>query len=277
MTIDAHQHFWRYNSSAYAWINEELNLLQRDFMPPGLEILFRQNGIDGCVAVEARGSELENSFLLELAREFHFIKGVVGWLDLRAGQLSTRLDYYRQFPAIKGFRYNVQMEEDVNFLLRPKWLTGMQVLASFDFTFDLLVFPHQLGAALELAKRFPNQQFVIDHLAKPYIKDGFFDGWAVLMKAMAVLPNVWCKVSGMVTEANWSGWKYEDFVPYLSHLFECFGPGRLMFGSDWPVCLLAAEYGQVKGILERFMEPLSEEAKQKVWADNAIEFYQLNA
>ncbi|MCO6489987.1 MAG: amidohydrolase family protein [Phaeodactylibacter sp.] len=275
MIIDAHHHLWKYQPEEYPWISEALNPLMKDFLPEALEKVLQKNSIRYCVAVEARATEKENEFLIALARKHAFIKGVVGWLDLRAEGLEEKLEHYAQFPVLKGFRYNVQEETDNNFLLRPGWLKGMEAFGKYHFTFDLLVYPHQLGAALELARRFPGQKFVIDHLAKPYVKDGYFDGWAILMKALSELPNVWCKVSGMVTEADWKNWKYEDFLPYLSHVFECFGAKRLMFGSDWPVCLLAASYRQVKDIVENFLAPLSAEDKQSIWADTAIDFYQL--
>jgi L-fuconolactonase len=276
MVIDAHQHFWRYEPAAYPWITAELAPLQRDFLPADLAPLLRENGVTGCIAVEARAADEENEFLLELANQYAFIKGVVGWLDLRTDGLAEKLDHYAQASLLKGFRYNVQVEPDPNFLLRPDWLAGMKVLAGYSFTFDLLIFPHQLGAALELAQRFPEQRFVIDHLAKPYVKDGFFAGWAVLIAKLGELPNVWCKVSGLVTEADWDNWTYADLEPYLSHLFASFPAKRLMFGSDWPVCRLAGRYGRVKGVVERFLATRPAEDQRWVWGQTASDFYQLN-
>ncbi|HMQ49046.1 MAG TPA: amidohydrolase family protein [Saprospiraceae bacterium] len=274
--IDAHQHFWHFQAAEYPWISDELRLLQRDFLPEELALLYRENGISGCVAVEARGSERENLFLLDLAEKNDFIKGIVGWMDLRFSDLEQRLSAYADQPKIKGFRYPVQAEADVNFLLRPEWLRGMEVLGRFNYCFDLLIFPHQLGAALELVRRFPEQRFVLDHLAKPYIKDGFMDGWQAQMEALAQLPNVWCKISGMVTEADWSGWHYADLLPYLDVVFGTFGSDRLMFGSDWPVCTLAAPYEKVKDILARYLVPFTKEARVCIWAGNARECYQLS-
>lgn len=273
--IDAHQHFWHFQADEYAWIGDELSLLRRDFLPEELAAIYQKNGVRGCVAVEARGSETENAFLLELAEKHDFIKGIVGWMDVRFPDLENRLLAYADQPKIKGFRYNAQVEADVNFLLRPAWLKGMGVLGQFDYSFDLLVFPHQLGAALEVVRRFPRQRFVLDHLAKPYIKEGFIDGWKAQLKALAQLPNVWCKVSGLVTEADWNKWQYEDLLPYLDAAFDAYGTNRLMFGSDWPVSLLAAPYEKVKGVLDRYLLHYSEEEQQRIWASNAKECYQL--
>lgn len=275
MRIDAHQHFWQYQVEEYDWITGEISILQRDFLPPELKLLLERHAIDGCIAVEARGSEKENSFLLDLAEKHSIIKGVVGWLDLRSTKVEGRLKYYAHFPKLKGFRYNVQVEKDPNFLLRQEWIRGMKQLEKTNFTFDILIFPHQLSAALELVRQFPDQKFVIDHLAKPYIKDGFYDGWALMMKEIGKQSNVWCKVSGMVTEADWENWSYEDFVPYLDLVFEAFGTERIMYGSDWPVCLLAAEYSEVVNIVETYIKDFSEEEKGKVFGENAETFYKI--
>ena len=275
MTIDSHQHFWRYDPIRYAWIDEQKAILKKDFLPAELWSIYQENAVDGCVAVQAEQSESETTFLIEQAAENDFIKGVVGWVDLRADQIAERLAHFAQFPKVKGFRHVVQDEQDHNFLLRPSFLRGIQALHAHKFTYDILIFPHQLGAALELIRLFPDQAFVIDHLAKPYIKDQFFDGWAVLMRSIAEFPNVSCKLSGMVTEANWKDWKYEDFLPYLNTIMEAFGTDRVMFGSDWPVCLLAGTYGEVKGIIDRFLDGSPKETKEAVMGLNAIKFYNL--
>ncbi len=273
MVIDAHQHFWKYDRIRHAWIDDSMTSLRRDFMPADLEPLLTAQSIDGCVAVQADQTEEETDFLLELAKQHAFIKGVVGWVDLRAENIEARLEHFSQFEKLKGFRHIVQGEADVNFLLRAPFRRGISRLQDFGFTYDVLVFPHQLGAVLEFVRAFPDQPFIIDHLAKPYIKDGFFDGWSTLMRAIARQENVWCKISGMVTEANWSNWKYDDFVPYLDLVFETFGPRRLIYGSDWPVCLLGGNYEEVKGIIDRYTASLSPGERQLLWGENAVAVY----
>ncbi len=275
MNIDAHQHFWNYQPEQYSWITSEMPQIRRDFTPEDLKPILEANDIHGCVAVQARQSPEETSYLMKLAKSHDFIKGVVGWVDLKSNKVESMLEYSSEYDQLKGFRHIVQEEKDPNFLLRPSFVRGISCLEKYGFTYDILVFPHQLGAALELVRKFPNQRFVIDHLAKPFIKDGFFDGWAALMQAIAKAPNVWCKVSGMVTEASWSHWKYEDFIPYFDLVFEAFGTDRLMFGSDWPVCLLAGDYGQVKNILDRYLTGQDTAIKEKVFGKNAIQFYDL--
>jgi L-fuconolactonase len=249
--------------------------LQRDFMPADLEKELRANGVAGCVAVQADQSEAETLFLLDLAEKHPFIQGVVGWVDLRSAGVESRLAHFAQYPKLKGFRHIVQGEADVNFMLRKEFLRGISFLGQYGFTYDILVYPHQLGAALELARRFPQQKFVIDHLAKPCIKDGFFDGWAVMMRELGQLGNIWCKLSGMVTEADWKHWAYGDLLPYLDHIFQVFQQEKLMFGSDWPVCLLAAGYGEVKGTLENYLDGIPSAEQARIFGGNAVDFYGL--
>lgn len=273
MVIDAHQHFWKFDPVRDSWIDDSMKILQRDFLPPELKTVFAENGVDGCIAVQADQSEAETQFLLDLAAQHDFIRGVVGWVDLRAENIADRLAYFRQYSKIKGFRHIVQGEADFNFMLRPAFKRGIAQLEQFGFTYDILIFPHQMGAALELVRAFPNQKFVIDHLAKPYIKDGFYEGWSALLRELGRCDNLWCKVSGLVTEADWARWQYEQFVPYLDLAFEAFGSDRLMYGSDWPVCLLGGSYGRVKGILEQYLEPFSRQERDKIWGENAGAFY----
>ncbi|WP_128544706.1 amidohydrolase family protein [Larkinella soli] len=274
MTIDAHQHFWFYDPERDTWITEEMQRIRRDFLPSDLEPVLKQNGIDGCVAVQAAQSEDETLFLVQLAQAYSFIRGVVGWVDLRAGNLYDRLEYFSQFEELKGFRHVVQAEPE-DFMTRPEFIRGVRQLTAFDFTYDILIYPNQLKAALHLVRAVPEVPFIIDHLAKPYIKDGRITTWANFMAAIAKQPNVLCKVSGMVTEADWKGWKKEDFYPYLDVVFENFGPDRVVFGSDWPVCLVAAEYEQMKGILDEYTARFDEETRRKVYGANAVKFYNL--
>lgn len=271
--LDTHVHFWQYNPVRDAWIDDSMKVLQRDFLPADLEPEHAAHGISGCVAVQADQSEAETHFLLQLAENHDFIKKVVGWTDLCSPDVAERLVYFSQFEKLAGFRHIVQGEADVNFLLRNDFCRGVSALAAHSFTYDILVFPHQLGAVLEFVRRFPNQKFVIDHLAKPYIWDGHYDGWATLMREIAKHENVYCKVSGMVTEADWQGWKYENFVPYLDLVTEAFGPQRLMFGSDWPVCLLGGSYGDVVGIVRRYFANFSAVEQAGVMGGNGVGFY----
>jgi L-fuconolactonase len=275
MVIDAHQHFWVYDGERDAWITEEMSVIRRNFFPENLIPLLAENNIDGCVAVQAAQSESETEFLLQLAEANDFIKGVVGWTDLRSPDLYDRLDFYAQYEKLSGFRHIVQAESD-DFLTRPDFINGVKALHAFDFTYDILIYPTQLEAALYFVRQMPEMKLVIDHLAKPYIKSGEIEAWARSMKALAAFPNVFCKVSGMVTEADWKNWKKEDFAPYLDVVFEEFGCERLMYGSDWPVCLVAGEYKDQKSILDNYLFSYTEEQKAMVMGGNAIRFYNLS-
>ncbi len=275
MIIDAHQHFWKYDSFKHAWIDDSMSVIRQDFMPSDLEKVYAKNGIDGCVAVQADQTLEETNFLLWLSAKYGFIKGVVGWVDLRADNVNEILEEYCQHEKIKGFRHIVQGETDHNFLLRPDFLRGISFLEKYDFVYDILIFPHQLGAALEFVKRFPHQKFVIDHIAKPYIKDGYFEGWAVLMKEIAKQENVHCKLSGMITEANFNSWTPDQINPYMDLVLNAFGSDRVMFGSDWPVCLVAGEYAQVKRLVTDFISKLSLIEQAQIMGTNAIQFYNL--
>lgn len=273
--IDSHQHFWKYNSQKHSWIDDEMADIRKDFLPGDIKVEFDKNQIEGCVAVQADQSLKENNFLLNLSKEHKFIKGVVGWVDFLSPNLMNDLEEYGEEPIVKGFRHIVQGEKDPNFLLRSKFLNGISKLKQFDFTYDILVFPHQLGAVLEFVKKFPNQKFIIDHIAKPYIKDGFFDGWAVLMREIGACQNVYCKISGMVTEADYKHWNYAQLQPYLEVVLESFGPKRICFGSDWPVCLVASDYKEVVSVATKFASSLSMNEQEDFWANNAIRFYNL--
>ncbi len=274
MTIDSHQHFWFYTSERDTWITDDMAVIQRDFLPADLEPVLKANGIDGCVAVQADQSEAETTLLVSLAGAYDFIKGVVGWVDLRATNLYDKLEAYSQYEEIKGFRHVAQAEPD-DFLMRPDVIRGIRQLTAFDFTYDILIYPSQLKAALHLVRELPDVKFVIDHLAKPYVKKGEITRWSNWMAEIAKQPNVHCKLSGLVTEADWHGWSKKDLFPYLDVAFEQFGPDRLMFGSDWPVCLVAADYTQVKTLIENYVEPWGEEVRAKVFGGNAVSFYNL--
>ncbi|WP_031428590.1 amidohydrolase family protein [Flavimarina sp. Hel_I_48] len=275
MILDSHQHFWNYEPVKHAWIDDTMNVIRQDFMPEMLKKEFDEYQIEGCIAVQADQNEAENEFLLNLAENNDFIKGIVGWVDLQSDSLEERLKYYDSQKKIKGFRHIVQAEKDPDFLLRKPFLAGISQLSNYNFTYDILVFPHQLGAVLEFVKKFPKQKFVIDHLAKPYIKDGFIEGWANQIKAIGACENVWCKLSGMITEADYKKWTYKDLDPYMNIVLEAFGPERILYGSDWPVCLVAGQYGEVLEVAKRFANSLSAQEQEQFWFKNAIEFYNL--
>lgn len=272
--IDAHQHFWQFDPVRDAWIDESMQVIRRDFLPEDLGPILAANQVDACIAVQADQSETETNFLLDLAAKHPFIKGVVGWLDLRADNIEERLAFFCENPALKGLRHIAQAEP-VDFLLRPDFQNGIKQLASFGLTYDLLVFQHQLPAAIELVRQFPEQAFVLDHLAKPPYSEGMNAQWKQHIKALASFPNVWCKLSGMVTETRDFQWKLADFDPFLEELLEAFGPQKLMYGSDWPVCLLAADYQQQMGIVKHFISSLSENEQTQIMGLNAIDFYRI--
>ena len=275
MNIDSHQHFWRYDSRRDAWIREEMSVLKRDFLPEDLIPQLRANRVEGSIAVQASQSESETTFLLDLAEQFDAIRGVVGWVDLCDPDLPKRLEHFSHFEKLRGFRHIVQSEPDDRFMLREDFLTGIRHLGEFEFTYDILIYPHQLPAAIELAERLPHQPFVLDHLAKPLIRSGVISPWADQIRLLAANPNVYCKVSGLITEADWRKWRETDFKPYLDVVFDAFGPARLMFGSDWPVCLLAADYCAVRQLLANYLDDFPVEQRDKIFGGNAERFYRL--
>jgi len=274
MRLDSHQHFWNYQPAEYAWMDgPEKQVLRRDYLPQDLTPLLDQADLDGSIAVQARQTHEESRWLLELADHHPRIHGVVGWVDLQSPAVEEQLNALAAHPKFIGVRHVVQDEPDDDFMLRPAFVNGIAKLRSFDLTYDILIFPKQLPAAIELVRRFPEQPFVLDHIAKPCIKDGRLEPWKQQIQALAQFPNVLCKVSGMVTEADWSAWKPSHFKPYLDLVREAFGEDRLMFGSDWPVCLLAGNYGEVFRLAEQILQGMSAEAKGKFLGGNAARFY----
>jgi L-fuconolactonase len=275
MIIDSHQHFWRYEAVRHAWITDAMALLKRDFMTEELEHEYDVHGVDGSIAVQVDQSETETLFLLDLAERSKRIAGVVGWTDLCSPSLEERLRFFSGFKKLCGFRHIAQAEPDDRFLVRSDFMRGISRLREFGFTYDILVYPKQLPAAIELVSGFPEQRFVVDHMAKPEIRTGERAAWSGHIRAIGQNANVFCKVSGLVTEADWVCWKAEDFYPYLDVVFEAFGPERLMFGSDWPVCLLAASYGQVKQVVETYVNTYCSSRKERIFGGNAERFYGL--
>ena len=274
MRIDSHQHFWKFDPIRDAWIDASMEKIARDFLPEDLKPLLDQSKIDGCVAVQADQSETETEFLLDFAGRYDFVKGVVGWVDLRSPQLSERLEHYCNNSFFKGVRHIVQAEKD-GFMLQESFLKGIQQLKDFNLTYDILIFPHQLEEAVALVKKNPEQAFVLDHIAKPYIKDKKIDQWAKHINQLAVHQNVYCKLSGLLTEADWNHWQEEDFTAYLTVIMEAFGTERMMYGSDWPLCLLAGSYPHVVRIVENFISSLSTDDQKKIMGQNAHHFYNL--
>lgn len=273
MQIDAHQHFWKYSAAEYPWIGAGMQRLARDYLPDDLAVAAAPAGIGGSVAVQARQSVEESRWLLALADGHASIRGVVGWVDLRSDGVQAELAGLAAHDRFVGVRHVVQDEPDPRFLLGEEFVRGLRQLYPFGLTYDLLLHPHQLPAAVELAGLLPEQPFVLDHLAKPLIKAGEIDSWRRDIRNLARHEHVCCKVSGMVTEADWKGWQPADFVPYLDIALEAFGPGRLMVGSDWPVCLLAGEYADVAAIPREYFARLSVGEQEAVWGGTAAKFY----
>ncbi len=274
MQVDTHVHFWKYKKVKDSWITDDMKILQQDYIPQTISSTLKRNDIDGCVAVQVEQTELETLFLIELAKTHDIIKGVVGWIDLQNENIEERLHYFSQFPIIKGWRHIVQSEPN-DFLLQKNFQRGIQSLQSHGYTYDLLIYHQQLKPALEFISKFPEQKFVIDHCAKPDIGNKNIDEWKTLIQQMAKYPNVYCKLSGLLTEAKWKQWSPGEFYPYLDVVFDSFGTDRLMFGSDWPVILLSGMYVQWKSLLEKYMENFTQEDREKVFGGNAMKFYNL--
>jgi L-fuconolactonase len=273
--IDAHHHFWQFDPVRDNWISDDMSVIQKDFLPQDLEPLLRQSGFDGCVAVQSDQSEKENAFHLALAGDHDFIKGIVGWVDLQAENIAERLQHYGGYKKMKGFRHVLQGEAQRDFMLRPAFMNGIGHLNRHNFTYDILIFEDQLQYIPQFVSAFPDQPFVIDHLAKPAIKEGKIEEWKKGIVSVAQFQNVFCKISGMVTEADWKGWKDEDFKPYMDVVAEAFGPDRILFGSDWPVCLVAASYNEVVRIVADYFSSFTSDEQAKVFGGNAARFYNL--
>jgi L-fuconolactonase len=275
MPIDAHQHFWSYNEREYGWIDDSMAALRRDFLPGDLKPELERNGFQGCVAVQARQTSEETRWLLELAEQAPFILGVVGWVDLRSPRLRFELESFAGKSKLVGVRHIVQSEPDERFLLQPEFLCGIAMLEEFDLAYDILIYTKHLPVAAEFVARFPRQRFVLDHLAKPPIKSGAVGVWERGIRELASHPNVHTKLSGLVTEADWQAWKSEDMPPYLDVVFDCFGPKRLMIGSDWPVCTVAGSYSRVMDVVKDYMGKYAAEEREAVLGGNAAKFWRL--
>ena len=272
--VDAHQHFWNFDPLRDSWITEDMEVIRHDFLPHDLKPLMDANGLNSCIAVQADQSENETDFLLGLASENEFIKGVVGWIDLCADTIHERLEHYSQFPKLKGFRHILQAEP-IEFILKPEFQRGITALQVYGFTYDILIYPQHLPVIPDLIRGGNEQKFILDHLGKPNIKNGTSTTWATDLKKLASHKNVFCKLSGMVTEADHRTWKKEDIFPYMDKALELFGPERLLFGTDWRVCRLAASYDQVCDLMNDYLGKLTIYEQELIWGKNAALFYQL--
>jgi L-fuconolactonase len=275
MHIDAHQHFWIYNTSEYDWIDDSMAALRRDFLPEDLQPELESNDVQGSVAVQTRQTVEETRWLLELSKRSPWILGVVGWVDLRSPDVRSQLKVLAQNPKLVGIRHIVQSEPDSRFLLHSDFLRGVSLLEEFDLAYDILIYTKHLPVAAEFVERFPRQRFVLDHLAKPPIKSSHVDFWAQGIKRLAASPNVFCKLSGLVTEADWRHWKPEQITPFLDVALESFGPDRLMIGSDWPVCLVAASYARAVEVVKNYLFGQTRERQNAVLGGNAQRFWRL--
>jgi len=274
--IDSHQHFWQVGRFDYPWMTPEVELLCRDYLPPRIEPILEANSVDQTVVVQASNSIEETRWLLGLAEQNLFIGGVVGWVGLQSDEVAAQLDEFTLHPKFKGVRHLVESEPADDWLMQPDVIRGLRELAARDLSYDLLVHTRHLKYATEVAARCPETRFVVDHIAKPPIAKREIDEWARELKPLAALPNVWCKLSGLVTEANWTDWRVEDLKPYVETALEFFGPERMMFGSDWPVCLLAATYDRVLEAAQILLGEIDEQDRQRIFSQNAIEFYRID-
>lgn len=275
MRIDAHQHFWHYDPVRYGWIDDCMGKLKKDFLPRHLEPLLKAKDFDGCVAVQADTSEEDTFFLLKLADQNPFVKAVVGWVDLKRPDLDARLESFAQHPKLKGIRHTIQSEAP-GFMTEERFVKGVAALKEHHLAYDILISEDQLEECVQMLGLLPEMNLVVDHIAKPNIKDASFDAWKAGMKKVADFPHVRAKLSGLVTEADWQHWSKEELTPYLETCLELFGPDRLMIGSDWPVCLLAAEYEEVIGIVEDFIGKLARAEQKAIMGKTAAAFYNIS-
>jgi L-fucono-1,5-lactonase len=277
MHIDAHQHFWIYSSAEYEWIDDSMAALRQNFLPDDLAPELKNAGFGGSITVQARQTLEETRWLLDLAARSPSILGVVGWVDLRSPMVRSELEVLARNPKLVGIRHVVQSEPDDRFVLRPDFMRGISVLEEFNLAYDILIYSKHLPIAAEFVARFPRQRFVLDHLAKPPIKSGHIDSWARGISQLAAFPNVFCKLSGLVTEADWQRWTVKQIVPFLDVAFESFGPDRLMIGSDWPVCLIAASYARALEVVKSYLDEKRPDSQDRVLGGNALRFYQLGS
>jgi L-fuconolactonase len=275
MRIDSHHHFWHYDATEYDWIDESMSAIRRDYLPADLEPEIRAAGINGVISVQVRQTIEETRWLLALANEHDFIRGVVGWAPLVDPAVREQLDEFVDEPMLKGVRHIVQGEPDENFILADDFNRGVAALRDYSLTYDILIYERQLPQAIMFVDRHPRQVFVLDHLAKPRVRENELEPWRTNIRRLAERENVYCKLSGLVTEADWQNWTEPHLAPYVETVLEAFGPRRLMFGSDWPVCLVAASYGRWLDLVARFCARLSTEEQSRIFGETAAEAYRL--
>lgn len=276
--VDAHHHFWDPARASYPWMTDELATIRRRFGPEDLRPLLAASGVERTILVQTRSSLAETREFLAAAAQHEFIAGVVGWVDLTAPDVADQLTELRAGPGgmkLVGIRHQVHDEADPEWLLRPGVRRGIAAVGDAGLAYDLLVRARELPAVLEIVRVLPSVRFVLDHLAKPPIASRAIDEWAARMKPLAAEPNVSCKVSGMVTEADWNGWRVEQLVPYVRRVLDWFGPARCVFGSDWPVCLLAASYAQVLDACRQAIGDVSRDERERIFGGNAVELYRV--
>ena len=275
MRIDSHHHFWKYDPAEYGWINEEMSVIRRDFLPEHLAAEVKDARIDGVVSVQARQTLEETRWLLDLALANGFIKGVVGWVPLVSSSVTCELEKLAGNPKLRGVRHVLQGEPDERYVLREDFNAGIRALEEFGLVYDILIFERHLPQTIEFVDRHPSQVFVLDHIAKPRIKEGFFEPWNRNIRELAKRENVFCKISGMMTEADWLQWSDEMLRPYAETVLESFGAKRTMFGSDWPVCLVACGYKQWLEMVQSFASELSQHEQAQLFGETAVEAYHL--
>ena len=275
LKIDSHQHFWKYNTGDYQWIDDKMEVLKRDFLSEHLAEEQRKWDFDGSISIQARQNEQENKFLLNQSENNPLIKGIVGWIDLRANNVEEQLSNASKFVKFRGVRHVIHDEPDIDFMLDPAFLNGISKLQQFGLTYDILIFTQHLPNTIKMVGKFPDQKFVLDHIGKPLIRDKILEPWSSMIKILGGFPNIYCKISGMITEADWNSWKQSDFKPYIDIVYEAFGEDRLMIGSDWPVCRLAGGYGQVMGIVEKYFSNFPENIQEKIFSGNCLDFYNI--
>lgn len=271
--IDTHQHFWVYSAEDYAWIDDSMAGLKRNFLPDDLHPLLKQKRISATIAVQARQALQETNWLLSLTEDYAWIAGVVGWVDLCSPDCSEQLRSLSTHPRLVGVRHVLHDEQDERFCLREEFIAGIAQLESYNLSYDVLIKPPHLPHAITMMKQFPNQRFIIDHIAKPLIRERVLEPWKSLITEAASVSNVWCKVSGMVTEADWEKWSYGELQPYMDVVLEAFGAERLLAGSDWPVCTCCGEYDTVMNVPDTFLDSLPHEEQSRIWCQNPREAY----
>lgn len=275
MKIDSHHHFWNYDPVEYGWIDEAMKAIRRDFLPEHLREEIASVGVAGVVSVQARQNLRETEWLLGLAAQNEFIKGVVGWVDLVSSKVAAEMERFAAHPKLKSVRHVVQGEPDDHFILREDFNRGIRELKKFSLVYDLLIFERHLPATIQFVDAHPSQIFVLDHIAKPQLREGLFEPWHQNIRELAKRPNVCCKISGMVTEADFATWTETQLRPYFDAVLEAFGPRRLMFGSDWPVCLVACGYARWHQIVSGWVAQLSCEEQARILGGTAVEVYKL--